>query len=306
MWFGWILLGCTPSFEDCNDCCAYGECDASIVLTENSIIDFAYIPDGNDPLNRYTIRQGFYVMTTEMSQGMFQALMGYSAHDGFSAAYGKGSRHPAYYVNWHMAANSANNLTLQHNETYGSSFEPCYTCSAVDTLEVECTHSGSPYACSGYRLPTDIEWEYFARSGTTSDFWTGKGSENGGVASSDTCNETVMILDNVDSPFLAESAWFCHTNSAQPIASLLPNGFGLYDIHGNLWEWTNDDFGCTFPESIYEHHCANLSKTRVGRGGSFTIFPSYAVVGGRFEADMTRRDHSIGFRLVRLANRTVE
>ena len=303
MWLGWFWLACAPNFTECEDCCAYGECDASMDLTDSVSIDFSYISEGNDPLNRYSIRQGFYVMTTEVSQGMFQELMAYSAYEGFQPAYGVGSNHPAYYVNWHMAANLANNLTTRHNDIYGTSLNVCYSCTETETLSVECTHSSSPYACSGYRLPTDIEWEYLARSGTTADFWTGMGDDNGGIASGDACNDTISILDDAESPLLSEFAWFCYTDSTQPIASLQPNGFNLYDIHGNLWEWTNDDFGCTFPESVYEHHCTDVSNTRVGRGGSFSIFPSYTAVGGRFEANGTRRDHSIGFRLLRLANR---
>ena len=301
MLFYW-MLGCAPDFGTCDDCCTYGSCDASIQLHNDIAVDFAYIESGDDPLGRYSIRQGFYAMTTEVTQGMFTSLMDYSSDDGFAPTYGQGINHPAYYVNWHMAASFANRLTEWHNQTYDTTLAKCYQCANESDTSVQCTHKVSPYACPGYRLPTDIEWEYMARSGTNSDFWTGHGEQAGGMADAEACSTNVNILDGSETAVLSDFSWFCYTTETHPVAELRPNGFGLYDIHGNVWEWTNDDFGCSFPETIYEHHCQEQSDTRVGRGGSFTLFPYYLTSDGRFEAQATRRDHSIGFRLVRLAN----
>lgn len=118
-----------------------------------------------------------------------------------------------------------------------------------------------PYECEGYRLPTEAEWEYAARAGTTSAY------PNGGnlvaLTSSDACEEGV--LDNGES--LTDLAWYCLQTLASvdewecstpespwpcpnKVGQLAPNAWGLYDTSGNLWEWVNDgyqDFG-TDPE----------------------------------------------------------
>ena len=296
-----FILSCTPEFTHCADCCEYGPCDANIKLSEGTSIDFAFIPNGEDPLDRYTLRQGFYAMTTEFSQGMFEALMNFPPHENFEATIGKGNNYPAYYVNWHMAADTANHLTVFHNALYDTSLKECYQCENTGTIDAICEHNMSPYACSGYRLPTEAEWEYVARSGTTSEIWTGDGSEKGGYPSGDGCDVGIQIQDGQTNPLLSDFSWYCYTTHSHPIALKSPNGFGLFDTHGNLWEWTTDDFGCTFPNTEYDNHCLLGTEAKVGRGGAFTLFPSYLLVSGRYEATATRRDSSIGFRLIRLS-----
>lgn len=302
-----FLLACEtdkPLYEQIctgNDasCCALTSCDISVQLDGEQGIDMVLISVEQEPLGRYSLRQDFYMMTTEVTQGMFYQVMKYNSFDGYYASSGHGADYPAYFVNWHMAADFANKLTAYHNSKYGSTLQNCYQCSSSGFPRVSCEESIDPYQCSGYRLPTDAEWEFAARSGTASAFWTGEGPEKGGAYSFDICSSSVLIEDDSQNPRLSDYAWFCYTNSSQPVGQLLPNGFGLYDMHGNIWEWTADWFGCSFPVDAQDPFCASVATTRVGRGGAYSIFPSYTQASGRYFADPARRDSSIGFRLVR-------
>jgi formylglycine-generating enzyme required for sulfatase activity len=122
--------------------------------------DFVLVTNGDgtgieDPLGRYTLTNDFYMMTTEVTQGMFTALLGYDSRSGQPAGFGDGPDFPAYHSNWHMAADFANALSVLED------LSECYTCTGSGT-SVSCSESGSHasiYDCPGYRLPTETEWE---------------------------------------------------------------------------------------------------------------------------------------------------
>ena len=169
-------------------------------------------------------------MTTEISEGMWDAFMGSGSSTSLT---GKNN------VNWHDAAAFANALSIFEGH------EECYSCSPnQNSSSTVCTEQVLPTTdCLGYRLPTEWEWEYAARSGTTAEFWTGEGVELGGDYSSNGCGGTETIVDGVSNPLVGDYAWYCGNNDGfniLPIAQKLPNGFGLYDMHGNLYEWTAD------------------------------------------------------------------
>ena len=78
-----------------------------------------------------------------------------------------------------------------------------------------------------------------------------------------------MILDGVSNPLLGDYGWFCGNSGydVQPVAQKLPNGFGLYDMHGNLWEWTADWYNYSYSIASVDPWNASVSSTRVIRGG---------------------------------------
>ena len=83
------------------DVCGFGDCDRTFLLGNNQIVDLALIEAGTDPDGYYTLTQNYYMMTTEVSQGMFYQVMGYQSYDGIatsdsSGSFGVGEDYPAY------------------------------------------------------------------------------------------------------------------------------------------------------------------------------------------------------------------
>ena len=143
-----------------------------------------------------------------------------------------------------------------------------------------------------YRLPSEQEWEYAARAGTTtSRYW--------GDEAYDACSfASVFDRTTKESIELAYAHHDCDDGFANtaPVGSFQPNGFGIHDILGNAWEWVD---GC------WHDTCARIiSDTgdcyfRVMRGGGWNSEPDHVRVALRIREDQDVRDKVSGFRVVR-------
>ena len=139
-------------------------------------------------------------------------------------------------------------------------------------------------ALSGYRLPTEAEWEFAARAGTATRFYFGE-------------NDVL----------LANYAWYQVNsgNRPRPVARLKPNDFGLFDMLGNVWQW------CACPQENYPAGCLvgdDDSKwsgpvtnqfPRVVRGGAYNNSPGHVRTAYRGLHIPTMRETSFGFRPAR-------
>ncbi|MEQ1559852.1 MAG: SUMF1/EgtB/PvdO family nonheme iron enzyme [Methyloglobulus sp.] len=132
-----------------------------------------------------------------------------------------------------------------------------------------------------FRLPTEAEWEYAARAGSDSDYSFGN-----------------------DPKSLDDYAWFGnlgYKGSSHEVALKQPNERGLYDMHGNVWEWVQDWYSPTYYSESPEKDPPGpeTGKYRVYRGGSWVGKATNLRSAVRFSALPVTRTHDLGFRLVR-------
>jgi len=161
------------------------------------------------------------------------------------------------------------------------------TSSTNDTWEDAIT---CDFTKSGYRLPTEAEWEYAARAGdatTNARTWSGTKTEAD----------------------LGTYAWFGGSNGTSEVGTLAPNAWGLYDMSGNVWEWCWDWYDEKYYSSSTESVTNPTDPTggssgdgRVLRGGSWIDSAGSCAVASRFFDVPDHRGSLLGFRLVRSAN----
>jgi len=126
-----------------------------------------------------------------------------------------------------------------------------------------------------YRLLTEAEWEYAARAGTTTAYSTGAS--------------------------ISPSEARFSSSSTASVGAFPANAFGLYDVHGNVWEWVQDCYENPYPNAPTNGAAYETSScsSRVLRGGSWDSFPEYLRSAFRVRVNPTLRDYYGGFRLAR-------
>jgi formylglycine-generating enzyme required for sulfatase activity len=168
----------------------------------------------------------------------------------------------------------------------GSSPSPASSCGGDCPVENVSWHDAQGFLRTlkqrtgrDYRLPTEAEWEYAARSGGKNEIWAG-----------------TNILDEVP-----DYAWV-YTNSKlelHPVGQKKPNGLGLYDMSGNAWEWVGDwyDRGYYAKSPKRDPQGPATGELRCARGGFWGDLPRLARVSRRIGIRPDTRADGYGFRI---------
>ena len=232
-----------------------------------------------------------YVCDHEVTRGEFKELMG--TDPSTASAYDKDGNkltgdavlnNPVNYVNWYAAIAYCNKLSLKEN------LKPCYSVSGVTDWE-NLAYSSIPTSSNstwnaltydeeadGYRLPTEAEWEWLARGG-----------ENYTYAGSNAVDDVAWYTTNTND------------TGSREVKTKQANGYGLYDMSGNVCEWCYDWYGSV--NSSTADTGASSGSYRVRRGGSWDSSASYCAVSRRSSDDPDDRNEYCGFRVVRSSSK---
>ena len=174
--------------------------------------------DGEGPRTTVTITKPFWLGKTEVTQSQWKVVMGNTQ------SIFKGDDLPVEQVSWNDAVSFCEKLNEMKRDTLPAGYR--------------------------YTLPTEAQWEYACRAGTTTRFSYG--------------NDTGYSQ-------LGSYAWYDNNSSGKthPVGDKLPNGWGLYDMHGNVWEWCLDWKGDYTGGSVSDPQGPQSGAERVNRGGGW-------------------------------------
>ena len=205
-----------------------------------------FLRDSDETQHSVTLTRGFWMLETQVTQAMWKSVMGTSiqtqAKKGTytTLLYGEDPLHPMYYVSWDDCQEFCRQLSSKLNE------------------EVS--------------LPTEAQWEYACRAGTT-----------GAYAGN-----------------LAEMGWYSSNSAsaAHPVGRKQHNAWGLYDMHGNVWEWCQDCYGSYSTSPMSDPTGPNSGSFRVARGGGWSYDAQYCCSASRLGSTPDYRGIDLGFRPV--------
>jgi formylglycine-generating enzyme required for sulfatase activity len=214
--------------------------------------------DDEQPKHSVKITRPFFLGIHEVIQGQYQTVMGKNP------SYVRGSDDlPVENVSWLNAAGFCNKLSERENRV------PFYRINGTEVTIVGGT---------GYRLPSEAEWEYACRAKSTDPYPFGN-----------------------DASKLGEHAWYNGNAKAKthPVGQKLPNAWGLYDMLGNVWEWCADWYDEKYYASSSPNDPPGAAKVsrRVFRGGSWIFYPWFCRPAYRYGYSPILSDRYLGFRV---------
>ena len=209
--------------------------------------------DNESPQHQVTV-PSFFIGKYPVTQAQYQAIMGNNP------AYFKGNNRPVEQVSWHDAVAFCQKLSQKTGKNY--------------------------------KLPSEAQWEYACRAGTTTPFYFGE--------------SITPDLVNYDGNYTyAAAPRGKYREQTTDVGTFPPNAFGLYDMHGNVWEWCEDNWQKNYINAPVDGSASiSLSGVNVLRGGSWFSYPGYCRSGCRDYDDAGFDNLGSGFRVVCGAART--
>ena len=253
------------------------------------------------PAHRVRITRPFYMAKHEVTVGQFRAFIEASGHVpesiadgtggyGYNAAYDPATskrgdafegRHPRY--SWQNPGFAQTDAHPVVNVTWQD---------AVALARWLSTTEGRRY-----RLPTEAEWEYACRAGTTTQYHSGDAPASLSAVANVFDSDAAVNWPDWQTFALPAADGFAFTS---PVGTFAPNAFGLHDMHGNVWEWTGD-----WHDAVYyarspqdDPQGPDAGRVKVRRGGSWHTWPLYARCAYRNWNTPVTRYTLVGIRLV--------
>ncbi len=206
------------------------------------------------PVHQVTLSYCFWMGATEVTQAEFASLMG------VTASVHPGQTRPVDSATWYLA------------------YLYCAALNAQQTALGAVPHGYE------YRLPTEAEWEYACRAGTTTEFSTG----------------AELLCGQASFGYSQHSGALCASSATTPVGSFAPNAWGLHDMHGNVWEWCLDSFDAYNAGAVTDPFVSG-SSLRVIRGGAWNHNSQYCrstIRGADFSGSPPFAGGIAGFRIV--------
>jgi formylglycine-generating enzyme required for sulfatase activity len=209
--------------------------------------------DDESPQHQVTV-PSFFIGKYPLTQAQYQAIMG------DNPAYFKGNNRPVEKVSWHDAVAFCQKLSQKTGKNY--------------------------------KLPSEAQWEYACRAGTTTPFYFGE-------------SITPDLVNYNGNYTYAAAPKGKYREQTTDVGTFPPNAFGLYDMHGNVWEWCEDDWQKNYINAPVDGSVSiSLSGGKMLRGGSWLLLPGLCRSVCRVSYAAGFGDNDNGFRVVCGAART--
>jgi sulfatase modifying factor 1 len=212
--------------------------------------------NGDEVLHKVTISKPFYMQTTEVTLKQWRSLMGTRL---FGEQEGPDNE-PVVKVSWHDCMDFIGKLNALKEGTYS--------------------------------LPTESQWEYACRAGSTTPYSWGNDIDCTKAMYSNNTQKAKKCVDYVKSKGVAP-------DGPAPVKTYPPNAWGLYDMHGNVWEWCEDQYGPYPKGAAVDPRGPGSGTPKVRRGGSWFKYGYFCRSANRNYGHPMSRYQTTGFRLVR-------